>query len=164
MIKAPFDTASATLTACLSLALVSCGGSTPAPADATSTDTAAAAVGEGDSESPAPVAWKDMDREQRLEFMGLTVMPAMEKLFKEYDAEAYAEFKCQTCHGEDMEAVDYKLPNGLYSLPEANPVESAKEYDAEVTAFMVDKITPKMAELLQEGPNEFGCLSCHEKE
>jgi hypothetical protein len=63
-----------------------------------------------------------------------------------------------------MEAVDYKLPNGLFSLPAANPVEAAKEYDAAVTSFMVDKITPKMAELLQLGPTEFGCFSCHDRE
>lgn len=145
------------------LAVVACGGSTPAPADATS-DSTSEAVSGAEADTPKELAWKEMNREQRLEFMGVTVMPVMDKLFKAYDAEGFAEFKCQTCHGPDMEAVDYKMPNGLFSLPAANPVESAKEYDAPMTAFMLDELTPKMAELLQLGPTEFGCFSCHEKE
>jgi hypothetical protein len=163
MKRALLESVAIPCTLCAVLVAVSCGASTPAPADATS-DSSNEAPSEGSADTPAEPSWKEMNREQRLEFMGLTVMPSMDKLFKEYDAEGFAEFKCQTCHGQDMEAVDYKLPNGLFSLPAANPVEAAKEYDAAVTSFMVDKITPKMAELLQLGPTEFGCFSCHDRE
>ncbi len=146
-------------------AVASCGGSTPQAEAPSAADGEASESGEQKAAAPASAveetAWADMDREQRLEFMGTVVMPAMEKMFKEYDAEGFGEFGCKTCHGEDMEAVDYKLPNGLYALPASDPVAAAKDYDAEVTAFMLDKVTPQMAELLGE---EVTCMSCHEAE
>lgn len=146
--------------------VIACGGTTPAAQEPGATSDAveqradaAGALGEGE------VAWKDMNREQRLEYMGVTVMPAMKALFQEYDPEGYAEFKCQTCHGEDMEQADFEMPNGLYALPAADPITAAKEYDAEVTAFMLEKLTPKMAELLGMQPGEeMTCMSCHEAE
>lgn len=106
-----------------------------------------------------------MNREQRLEFMGTTVQPAMDKLFKEYDPVGFKVFKCQTCHGQDMRAVDYRLPNGLYALPETDTLEASKDYDERMTQFMMEQVTPKMAELLGTEPGKaFGCFSCHEKE
>lgn len=146
--------------------MVGCGGSTPtAQEPGTSSEAATEADTTAASGEPAQLEWKDMNREQRLEYMGVTVMPAMKTLFQEYDAESYAEFKCQTCHGEDMEAVDFKMPNGLYALPAADPITAAKEYDAEVTTFMMEKLTPKMAELLGMEPGkEMTCMSCHEAE
>ncbi len=122
-----------------------------------------------DSEAQAAgteaLAWKDMDRDQRMEFMGLTVLPEMKKLFQEADPEGYKDFKCQTCHGENMQEVDYKLPNGLFALEKPDPIPASKEYDEEVTAFMMDKVVPRMAELMQMEPvKEFGCFNCHEAE
>lgn len=127
---------------------------------------APAAEGAGAAESSsAEKGWKDMDREEQLEFMGLVVLPEMKKLFAEYDAEGYAEFKCQTCHGEDMKEVDYKMPNGLYGLPKAGTIDASKDYDPEITAFMMEKVVPKMAELLGQKPvEELSCFSCHDTE
>jgi hypothetical protein len=157
--------ASTTLTLRISLVasamawVMSCGGTTPPAEQPDTTEAAVEAAPEAE-----PTAWKDMDREQRMEFMGVTVMPAMKEMFQTFDAAGYTEFKCQTCHGDDMEAADYKMPNGLYSLPPADPVAAAMEYDEKVTKFM-EQVTPKMAELLQEEPGkEFNCLSCHESD
>ncbi|MCA9690348.1 MAG: hypothetical protein R3A51_05445 [Nannocystaceae bacterium] len=124
------------------------------------------------AQDQAPAGWADMDRAQRKRFMGVEVMPAMKKLFQEHDAKAFAGFKCQTCHGDDWtnEGVDFKMPNALYPLPEDDPIKAAREYDAEMTAFMVEKVMPAMGDLLgkpydkETGKGEFGCHSCHLKE
>lgn len=118
------------------------------------------------SETP----WRDKTREEKLEWMALAVLPRMKTLFVEYDAEKYADFDCKTCHGADMELVDYEMPNALFSLSKQDPIEAAREYDAEMTAFMVRTVTPEMARLLDRnvtrapgGPG-FGCLGCHPAE
>lgn len=134
----------------------SCGGSQKTAETPADQGTA----GE-ESSAETKLEWKDMNREQRMEFMGLTVLPEMKKLFQEYDA-SYGEFKCQTCHGDDMKEVDYKMPNGLFALEKPDPIPASKEYDAKVTEFMMDKVKPKMAELL--GEPEFGCFGCHDAE
>jgi cytochrome c553 len=105
-----------------------------------------------------------------MEFMGLYVLPKMKALFQEHDAKQFKDFKCQTCHGDDMEAVDFKMPNALYALPAANTLEAAKDYDAKITDFMVATVMPSMAELLGAEPlnpqtgQGFSCFNCHQKE
>lgn len=120
------------------------------------------------TEPGAPnIPWAQKDRKQRTEYMGLYVFPEMKKLFQGHDAQGFAEFKCQTCHGDDMESaeVDFKMPNDLYTLPADDPMGAAAEYDAEVTKFMAEQVVPKMAELLGKEPGtEFGCLNCHPTE
>ncbi len=155
------------LVPCTTAALITaCGGGQKPAEDPTGETTDAVTEGETEGEAGGgEKEFHDMNREERMEFMGLVVMPEMQKLFSEYDAEGYKEFKCQTCHGNDMKEVDYKMPNGLYGLPAEGTIEASKEYDAEVTDFMMNKVLPKMAELLHEEPGkEFTCLSCHEKE
>lgn len=141
--------------------LAACGGGQK-PAEDPTAETSEAATS---TDSAATKKYADMNRDERMEFMGLVVMPEMEKLFTAYDAEGYKEFKCQTCHGQDMKEVDYKMPNGLYGLPKEKTIEVSTEYDAEMTKFMMDKVSPKMAELLGKNlGTEFTCLSCHETE
>jgi len=147
--------------------VLSCGGSKPEAADPssaegeTSTDSAAVeSSGDAAGGAETKLAWADMDREQRLEFMGVEVMPKMKTMFQEFDAESYAEFKCQTCHGEDMEQVDYKMPNGLFALPKDDPVAAGKDYDEKVTDFML-KVSPAMKELLG---TQVTCNTCHDVE
>lgn len=160
----------------LLLALTPALGCKPEGATAPPPSTAPSSTGSGpesstggSAEEPgAPnVPWAAKDRKQRTEFMGLYVFPRMKDAFQGHDAKAFAEFRCQTCHGDDFERseVDFKMPNDLYPLPAADPVTAAKEYDAEVTAFMVEQVVPQMAELLGKEPGkEFGCLNCHPSE
>lgn len=128
------------------------------------------AAGEEKPSGASDVPWEQKNHQQRLEYMGLVVYPKMKELFQAYDPEYFGEFKCQTCHGEDMEAVDYEMPNSLIALSAENTIEEAMSYDPETSKFMAEKVVPKMAELLGEDPVDpqegsgFGCFACHQKE
>ncbi|MEO8177761.1 MAG: hypothetical protein ABI895_02905 [Deltaproteobacteria bacterium] len=139
---------------------LACGGSAQSAQDP-------AAAGSGKSE----VQWKDKTREQRMDWMGLQVFPKMKGVFTEFDADRFSGFACQTCHGDDMEMVDFKMPTKkLYGLPRKDVLKSAREYDAKVTDFMLGTVMPKMAELLDMQPYDsetksgFGCFGCHPME
>lgn len=138
------------------------GAATPTPADpAASATPPATDTGEK--------KWADMDRAGRKRFMGVTVFPAMKKLFQDHNAGEYQGFKCQTCHGDDWTKpeVDFKMPMVAFPLSADDPIKTGRDYDAKVTAFMVDAVMPTMADLLGKkydkttGKGEFGCLSCH---
>ena len=140
-------------------AALGCGGAKRGAEDASS----------GDSEAQQGTPWKDKSREQRMDWMGLAVFPKMRAIFQEHDA-SYSTLTCQTCHGSNMEMVDFKMPNSLFSLPKTNTLEWAKDYDAEVTAFMSEQVVPEMAKLLDVEPYDaetekgFGCFGCHPAE
>jgi len=143
--------------AALLLAGGACGGSSPSAQDP-------AAAGSGKSE----LQWKDKTHEQRMDWMGLQVFPKMKGLFTEFDANRFSGFACQTCHGDEMEMVDFKMPSDkLYALARKDTLKSAREYDAKVTDFMLGTVMPKMAELLDMPPYDretrsgFGCFGCH---
>ncbi|NVB39671.1 hypothetical protein G6O69_17645 [Pseudenhygromyxa sp. WMMC2535] len=139
-------------------------GDTTAPADASED----AAAGEGDAADAdaagGELAWADMDRSARMEYMGTTVMPKMKEAFMQQGVDS---FKCANCHGADYKEVDFAMPNDLTPLDPENPIQSGMDLDEEATKFMVSTVLPQMAELLGEetdvttGKGEFGCLSCH---
>jgi len=97
--------------------------------------------------------------------MGLSFHPRMKELFERYDALAYDKFRCQTCHGEDMEARAFAMPATLRPLSAADPVAAARARDAKATDFMVTMVLPATVELLAgdapEDARRFGCASCH---
>lgn len=110
------------------------------------------------------IAWSAKNTEQRFGHMAAQVQPQMHAMFKKYDS-SYAEtFTCQTCHGENAELVDWKMPNpDLYALPKENTLQASLEYDQEVTSFMME-ITPVMKTLLNTGagqPTSVSCFACH---
>ena len=121
-------------------AALGCGGAKKGAEDASS----------GDSEAQQGTPWKDKSREQRMDWMGLAVFPKMRAIFQEHDA-SYSTLTCQTCHGSNMEMVDFKMPNSLFSL-------------------MSEQVMPEMAKLLDMQPYDpdtgkgFGCLGCHPAE
>jgi hypothetical protein len=135
--------------------LGACGGSGKDAADAKAYDPK--------TETP----WKDMSREQRMDWMAVAVFPKMRQLFREQDSEKYEEFACQTCHGTQMERVDFKMPNDLFALEKADTIDRAKEYDEKATDFMLGAVVPEMAKLLDmdaytlENQTGFGCMGCH---
>jgi hypothetical protein len=141
------------------LGCFACGGSAKSAEDATG-------AGSGKSEVP----WKDKTHEQRMDWMGLAVFPKMKAVFTEFDAERFSGFACQTCHGEDMEMIEFKMPNKLYALSRTDTLKSASEYDAKITEFMASSVLPKMADLLDMQPYDratksgFGCFGCHPAE
>ena len=122
---------------------------------------------EGAYDPKTETPWKKMSREQRMDWMALAVFPKMRQLFLEQDSEKYADFACQTCHGAQMERVDFKMPNDLFALEPGDTLAKAKEYDEKTTDFMLGGVVPEMAKLLdmnaytQENPTGFGCAGCH---
>jgi hypothetical protein len=144
-----------------SLGLAACGGGGRA------SEPASAAA-------PAPagerVAWSAMDRDTRLSYMGLVVLPTMKDAFQGHDAAAFGGFRCQACHGDgfDKPPIDFRMPNPtLPPLSAADPVGSGKALDPATAQFMIDTVVPTMARLLDEEPYNpatgkgFGCFRCH---
>jgi hypothetical protein len=170
----------------LSLSLAACDkpSTTPPPGDTAGpppTETTAApdtaggdtatpetgGEGGGGTEPGAPgVPWANKDHKQRMEYMGIVVLPEMKKVFQAYDGTGFAQFKCDTCHGKDGKAKNYEMPsNSIYPLEKGDPIKAAMEYDEKMTKFMVEQVTPKMAELLEDktmtADKGAGCFTCH---
>ena len=169
------------LLATLVLAVLACekGGETTPPTtggETTETPTDATAGGEGGEAKAEPgapdVKWADKTFQQRKEWMGVEVLPKMKAMFKEYDEAQFKGFGCDTCHGADGKDKNFAMPtDSIYPLPKDDPVKAAMEYDEAVTKFMVEKVVPDMAKLLDEEPynpetktGTFGCFDCHPTE
>jgi hypothetical protein len=128
---------------------------TEAPADG-----GQAADPEATTEPGAPdVAWDDKTFQQRMEHMGLVVFPSMKEAFQGYDADRFADFKCQTCHGDDMKDVKYEMPNAATPLDPADPVADGNGIDEAMTKFMLESVLPKMKEHL--AGHDVTCNTCH---
>lgn len=109
--------------------------------------------------------WGEMSAEQKGAYMATDVTPQMAAIFQAYDAEAYADFNCSTCHGTDADANGYAMPSDFHDL--AVPPPAAE--DGETAALMYAEVVPKMAELLDmdvyDGSNDgLGCYNCHTAE
>jgi hypothetical protein len=114
-----------------------------------------------------------MNQDQRHQFMKETVMPKAKELFVAFDAAAYKEMNCATCHGPGVEDGTFEMPNPkikpLPSTPEAFMAWVQKdERAAKYAQFMSQQLEPTMAELLhlapfdpKTGTGEFSCSSCH---
>jgi hypothetical protein len=119
--------------------------------------------------APAAVAWKDMNKEQRIEFMKTMVLPKMKPEFISYDAKRYAEMSCVTCHGEGAKKGSFKMPNPKLPKVPATMDGFKKLMAAKPKAveFMAKTVVPTMASLLGEEPFDpstgkgFGCHNCH---
>jgi hypothetical protein len=124
-----------------------------------------------DAETPgielgAPgISWAAKNTEQRFGFMASQVHPRMQKLFREYKPENYADFTCSNCHSPAFEQIDYAMPNPtLYALPKAKPYDDAIDFDAPIAVFMMTKVAPTLQELFNkgEGPRtKVTCFNCH---
>ncbi len=109
--------------------------------------------------------FEDMSSPEKMEHMKKVIVPEMAKVFKEFDAEEFGKFGCSTCHGPGAKDGNFEMPNK--SLPKLDKEEM--DHHPEMTKFMMEKVTPKMAELLGEEPfnpethEGFGCMECHTK-
>jgi hypothetical protein len=124
-----------------------------------------------DGTSEVHVAWKDMDRGQRLRHMKTVVFPAMKAEFQRFDPKDFGEFTCATCHGRGAEDKTFEMPNPeLPQLPadEAGFRQLTVE-EPKWVKFMSETVVPNMARMLDEKPHDpatnegFGCFRCHTK-
>jgi hypothetical protein len=112
-------------------------------------------------------SWSESSWEERHDQMTWLVHPDMAKLFQRFEKTPYPELTCRTCHGADAEQVQYKMPNGLPALDPLHMPDPNSGPDAEITKFMYDEVTPRMADLLGVDLRDprtgrgFGCFSCH---
>jgi hypothetical protein len=124
--------------------------------------------------APAPTAYKDMNLDQRKEFMEKVVLPEMKTAFAAFEPK-FADMNCKSCHGKGAEDGSFEMPSAeLPVLP--NTPEKFAEYakdpeHARWSKFMVEEVEPKMANLLHLTPfdpatktGEFSCMSCHTTE
>jgi hypothetical protein len=152
------NTRTIVLTGCLLLTALSCAettGSAPPPASAAS--------------AAKEVAWADMTKDQRIEYMKTTVLPQMKQAFTAFDPDHYDKMNCVTCHGDSATDGSFKMPNPkLPVLP--NSPDGFKRLAAERPAimdFMKNEVKPKMAGLLgvhewtPETKRGFACGACH---
>lgn len=105
-----------------------------------------------------------LDHDQRAEFMKQRVMPAMRPLFLQHDPVKFANFGCQTCHGEGWKEGAFGMPNDR--LPKLGNDVTKKFKRADID-FMLTEVKPTMARLLKEkewspsDPSGFDCFACH---
>jgi hypothetical protein len=138
---------------------------------------AVVACAETTASAPAPataaagkeVAWADMVKEQRIEYMKTVVLPRMKTAFTQFSPDRFDKMNCVTCHGDGATDGSFKMPNPkLPVLP--NSPEGFKQLAGErpaVMAFMKNEVKPKMAAMLgmpewtPETHSGFGCGACH---
>lgn len=113
-----------------------------------------------------PGPWETLSYDDRNQFMLRLFEPAMRELFVEHDAEAWADFDCESCHGEDPEAIDYAMPVDITPLTfDDIPVEDIEDPERRATGLWMDEeVLPLMAELFEQEMVLEGasCLDCHE--
>jgi hypothetical protein len=146
---------------------------------------AAAACAETTASTPAPstpaaetssalrttpeIAWAQMGKQERIDYMKSVVVPRMKQVFTGFNPDRYAKMNCTTCHGDSATDGTFKMPNPkLPKLP--NSPEGFKQLAADkpaVMEFMKNEVKPKMAALLgepeynPETKSGFGCIECH---
>jgi cytochrome c553 len=123
--------------------------------------------------APAPTAWKDMNLEQRTEFMKREVMPKSKAIFVAFDETKYKDMDCATCHGDGAADGSFEMPNPkikpLPNTPEAFMEWVSKDPEAgRYAKMMSEELEPLMANLLGEKQFDpatktgtFSCEACH---
>ncbi len=153
--------------ACLLVMVGGCGGGSAQTTEGSGSSTGSGSETTTTASAGGPsTPWDDMTSEQKGQYMAEVVMPEMQRLFQEHDAERYANFSCATCHGENAHDVAFRMPNGVAPLDPAHiPQIFASEEPGAV--FMTRTVWPRMAQLLGEpqyNPEThegFSCMHCH---
>src|SRR5262245_41130272 len=99
----------------------------------TSGDGEGTAGGEGHRQSaraliginPPEKPWSEMTHDEREMDMVGRFLPIMSEFFREHDAQEYASFGCETCHGTDMREREFEMPSP--HLPPV-PVAGSAQY------------------------------------
>jgi len=107
--------------------------------------------------------WEEMSHEEQEWYMVGKVLPIMKELFAEHDEERYAgSYGCETCHGENMQEVEYEMPPASsYKVPApgSEAWTSMEGIFGDTVTFMKETVTPTMGTLL--GKDDYTCFHCH---
>lgn len=116
----------------------------------------------------ASKTWPQMSDAEKGEHMGAVVLPRMKALFQAFDAERFAEFSCDTCHGAGAEDGSFEMPNpALPHLDASGLYKKHRKATPEIADFMWKEVEPEMAEALGlprysfTRKSGFGCANCH---
>ena len=99
--------------------------------------------------------WSKLSFEDKHSVMTFTVLPNMARTWRDFKHTEDASMTCRTCHGQDAEAVNYRMPN-----PSLAKIDPAHPPVNETATFMKTKMVPQMSELVSA---EVGCNTCHLK-
>src|SRR5215813_13988488 len=89
---------------CLALAAFACAETTAtAPPPATASSAAGAAVG------PPEIAWANMSKDQRIDYMKAAVLPRMKQAFTNFSPDRFSKMNCVTCHGDGAADGSFKM-------------------------------------------------------
>jgi hypothetical protein len=135
-------------------------------------ETTASAPAPAAATKPAPtaeVAWPEMNKDQRIDYMKSVVLPRMRQVFSGFNPDRYSKMNCMTCHGDSAADGSFKMPNPKLPKLPTTP-DGFKQLAADKPAvmdFMKNEVKPKMAALLgtpeynPETKSGFGCMECH---
>jgi hypothetical protein len=121
------------------------------------------------SPSQSSEGWATMSWEDRHDVMTFAVLPNMAQLFQRFEKKADPDLTCASCHGDDYEAVQFKMPHGLPALDRNEVLEghTRETNKTRIWKFMVEEVTPAMADLLEverydpKTKRGFSCFNCH---
>lgn len=153
------------------LACTACGGTaTTEPSTPDPTPPSPAEPPAIDSLKPPDTPWDQLSFDERKKYMGDHVLPAVGAWFEQYDPERFAGFSCDGCHGPDMVARKFAMPNPSIMALHPTGTEEQKQMvrdHPEMVKFMFNKVLPATRTLLGAAPYDaetqqgFSCYACH---
>jgi hypothetical protein len=99
--------------------------------------------------------WAKLSFEERHSVMTFTVLPNMARTWRDFKHTQDPEMTCRTCHGQDAEAVSYRMPN-----PSLAKIDPAHPPVNDTATFMKTKMVPEMTNFVSA---PVGCNTCHPK-
>ena len=99
--------------------------------------------------------WAKLSFEDRHSVMTFKVLPNIARTWRDFQHTEDPAMTCRTCHGQDAEAVSYRMPN-----PSLAKIDPAHPPAGPVAEFMKAKMVPEMSELVSA---PVGCNTCHPK-
>jgi len=106
-----------------------------------------------------PDTWSKLTFEERHSVMTFKVLPNMARTWRDFKHTQDPEMTCRTCHGQDAEAVNYRMPNPSLTKIDAK-IDPAHPPTSETATFMKTKMVPEVSELVGA---DVGCNTCHPK-
>ena len=119
----------------------------------------------GDTRVPpgATKLWTAMTHAERANHMAVVVSPRMSAVFKDFDAERFADFSCATCHGPRASDRSFAMPNpNLPRLDERFFYAEHRENTPRMFDFMLEmeaELAKTMGVTYARG--SLRCTTCH---